>query len=307
MAVPDFQSFLRPVLAYLADGEVRTLRTIRENLASSMGLTDDELSERLPSGTQSKYDNRVAWAVVYLAKARALSKEQRAHYRITDRGRYLLEQHPARIDVKTLRQYPEFAEFHKPRGGTPDDSEPDEKSGEVEDSQTPEERMESGFQDLNQTLASELLQHVKTIAPDAFERLVVRLLVRMGYGGSIDDAGRAVGQTGDEGIDGIIKEDKLGLDSIYIQAKRWADQQVGSRGVREFIGSLSVKRARKGVLITTSTFSPDALKQAHGLDMKVVLIDGRQLAELMIEHNVGVSEARSFVVKRLDPEYFDEL
>jgi restriction system protein len=300
MAVPDFQSFFVPLLRRMADGAEHTLPEVREGIQRDMGLSDHDLAEKLPSGVQTKFTNRLAWASVYLAKAGALRRVRRGVFQINDRGRELLNENPQRLTIKALSKFPEFVEFH--RGN----SEQSRGDGEVERAtETPEERLAASYQLLHASLATDLLEVVKKCSPAFFERLVVDLLVSMGYGGSIEDAGKAVGGAGDGGVDGIIKEDRLGLDVVYVQAKRWSGT-VGRPVVQGFAGSLEGHRARKGVLITTSEFSQDALDYVQRIEKKIVLIDGRQLSEYMIAHDVGVTKGRSYIVKKIDNDYFEE-
>lgn len=299
MPVPDFQSVFVPLLQYAAAGAEHSTADFREDIASSLKLTPDELAQKLPSGAQTVFANRVAWATVYLTKAGALKRIKRGVFQITDRGKELLRKHPEKITVKTLSEFPEFVSFHK--GDSTSNDKPDVK---LESTQTPEEQLVAAYQVLRDALATDVLEAVKKTAPNFFEKLVVDLLVAMGYGGSVTDAGKAVGRSGDGGIDGTIKEDKLGLDVVYIQAKRWKDS-VGRPVVQAFAGSLEGVRARKGVFITTSTFTPDALDYVQRIEKKIVLIDGNQLADLMIEHNVGVTPTQAFTLKRLDSDYFE--
>lgn len=304
MSVPDFQSFMLPVLKVTSDGKEHSLVELRERLSGLMGLSDADLDEKIPSGTQSKYTNRVYWSTVYLSKAGALNRVRRGVVAITDRGRQLVNQNHPKITVKLLRQFPEFTEFYKGDNSEPTD-EPNVPAKIAEAIETPEERLESSFRELRASLASELLDTVKKSTPAFFEDLVVKLLVAMGYGGSVEDAGMAVGKSGDEGVDGIIKEDKLGLDVVYVQAKKWTDTVVGRPVVQAFAGSLEGHRARKGVMITTSTFSQDAREYVQRIEKKIVLIDGKQLAELMVEHDVGVSVAKTYKLKKLDNDFFE--
>jgi restriction system protein len=304
MSVPDFQSFMLPVLNLAADGNEHAVAEFREKLADAMGISVADQEDLLPSGTMTRYQNRIYWSVVYLCKAGALRRPRRGVVQITERGRSLLAEQPGKITIGLLNRFPEFVEFHQPRKSNGERIDLDGDSI-ITSPQTPEERLESGYQELRNALAIEVLELVKRAPADFFERLVVTLLVAMGYGGSISDAGRAVGKSGDGGIDGIIKEDKLGLDNVYIQAKRYTEQSVGSKVVREFIGSLTVHRARKGVLMTTSTFTPDALASVRNLDQRIVLIDGQQLAGLMIEHNVGVATSKVYELKKIDQDFFD--
>jgi restriction system protein len=288
-----------PLLTLADDGEVRSLAESREAMSAHFNLTPEELKELLPSGTQPVLNNRVAWSSIYLMKAGLLCRPKRGHYQITDRGRELLSSKPDRIDIKILAQFPEFVEFREKKKRKSDDS-----SG-TSGSETPEEALEDAYQQIRSDLAEELLTQVKDRSAQFFERLVVELLVAMGYGGSRKDAAMAVGQSGDEGIDGIIKEDRLGLDAIYIQAKRWQGT-VGRPEIQKFVGALHGKHARKGVFITTGTFSSEARTYTLTIDSKVVLIDGTELAELMIDHGVGVSPHVVYEVKRIDSDYFLE-
>lgn len=302
MAIPDFQSFMLPLLKFSADGNDHTQTEAEDALARHFKLTDADRKEMLPSGRQARFDNRVAWTVVYLRKAGFIESPRRGKFKITERGREILRSNPSRIDAKYLMEHgdPEFREFHRPSRQTENH---DETSTET--TRTPREVMEAGYQELRRDLAQELLNRIKVCSPRFFEHLVVDLLVKMGYGGSRRDAGEAVGQSGDGGIDGIIKEDKLGLDAIYIQAKRW-EGTVGRPVVQAFTGSLEGHRARKGVLITTSQFSPDAIDYVTRIEKKIVLIDGEELAQLMIDFGIGAADEASYMVKRVDTDYFDE-
>ncbi len=260
-----------------------------------MKLTADELAERLPSGTQGKFDNRVAWAKSYLVQALVLSASKRGIFRITDRGRTLHAQGVDRIDINTLSQYPEFLEFRTRH--------PNSVSLETEPMSpvaTPEETLQQSYDSLREHLASELLAKVKENSPAFFENLVVDLMVAMGYGGSRADAGKSIGHSGDEGVDGIIKEDRLGLDVIYLQAKRWAATVVGRPEIQKFVGALVGKRAKKGVFLTTGKFSDDARSYVDNIEQRVILIDGRALDEFMIDFNIGTSTTAVFPVKRID-------
>lgn len=307
MAVPDFQSMMLPFLRCTSDGEEHQMADVRQMLAKAFQLTEAEIKELLPSGKQSRFSNRVAWTKVYLAQAGLLDTPKRGTFRISDRGRELLSDPPAAIDIKFLEQYPEFVEFRYQRKKHDNESH-SESSGGTEDGkeiETPEEALEQAAFRLNEELSTQLLKQVKSNSPDFFEKLVVHLLVKMGYGGSIKDAGKAIGRSGDEGIDGIIKEDKLGLDVIYIQAKRW-EAVIGRPELQKFVGALHGQRAKKGVFITTSSFSEQAVQYVSQIDPKVVLIDGKQLVAYMIDHNVGVSISNIIEVKNIDSDYFIE-
>jgi restriction system protein len=305
MAVPDFQSIMLPLLQLISDGKEHNMFEVIDELGIRLELTPEERNQLYPSGKkQPIFADRIAWARTYLKQAGLLQDTRRSHFRITSRGQELLAEHLPRITMRLLEKYPEYLEFkNRTRGkasqkGSNESSEPDSTT-----LQTPKEAIERNFASLRSSLAQELLTTIKQHTPAFFERLVVELLVRMGYGGSIQDAGQAIGRTGDEGIDGIIKEDKLGLDVIYVQAKRW-NQKVGRPEIHQFAGALAGQRARKGVFISTSSFTNDARDYVDKTDSKIVLIDGEQLAELMIEHNVGVVVDTTYEIKRLDTDYF---
>ncbi len=293
-----------PVLKVLADRKEHAVAEARRNIASELKLSENELSERLASDTTTVFMNRIGWAVQYLKEAAAIQAVRRGIYKNTDRGVSLLQAQTSEITTKMLRQFPEFVEFHgkgSEYGPTTISAAPLSES-----KATPEESLEHSYQLLRDRLAHDLLETVKSGTPAAFEQIVVDLLVAMGYGGSVEDAGKVVGKSGDGGIDGIIKQDKLGLDAIYVQAKRWKDI-VGSPEIMKFSGSLTKKHANRGVFITTSTFTKDASEFVEAMPQKIVLIDGKQLASFTIEHDVGVSSTRPFTLKRLDQDYFDNL
>ena len=278
MSVPDFQSFFKPLLDICSDGAEHSLSEVRQKLAVMMNLSEDDLADKVPSGVQTRFDNRVQWAKTYFVQAKVLSSTKRAHFKITERGMKLHSKGHARIDVKILNQYPEFLEFHAPQRQDIEPS-PGTENGP---SATPEEILLQAYQNIRNELASELLSRIKNNDPKFFEKLVVDLLVAMGYGGSRLDAGQSIGKSGDEGIDGIIKEDRLGLDVIYIQAKKW-EGTVGRPEIQKFVGALHGKRAKKGVFITTGIFSDEAVKYVNQIDPKVILIDGKTLSGYMID------------------------
>ena len=302
MAIPDYQTCMLPFLRYLSDGADHTLRDAEESLAEHFKLTSTERAELLPSGQQGVFKNRIGWARTYLKKAGLLESPKRGVFKITARGLKTIASVPTRIDAKYLEQFPEFVEFRdvsKPESGSVAAVElPPSKT-------TPEEAIELAHQGLREQLAAELITRILSCSPTFFEQLVVELLVKMGYGGSRRDAGERIGQTGDGGIDGIIKEDRLGLDTIFIQAKRWQGS-VGRPEIQKFVGALQGQRAKKGVFITTSSYTAEAADYATRIDTKVVLIDGKQLAGLMIDFDVGVASAATYVVKRIDSDYFEE-
>lgn len=302
MPIPDYQSAMLPVLRLAADGNDHTLGEATEAVAIEFKVAEQERNELLPSGKQRRLHNRVGWAKTYLQKAGLLESHGRGKFRITERGAELLKTKPAAIDTQMLEQYPEFIAF---RDAHADDGKKATVVPVTESHETPEELLEGSYQELRRRLSEELLERIKACSPQFFEELVVDLLVAMGYGGSRKDAGQAIGQSGDEGIDGIIKEDRLGLDVVYVQAKRWANT-VGRPVVQGFAGSLEGQRARKGVLITTSDFTREARDYVKHIEKKIVLIDGPDLAKFMMDHGVGVTEVATYTVKRLDHDYFGD-
>lgn len=303
MAVPDYQSLMLPLLRFTGDKEEHSLREAIDALADQFNLAPDDRKQLLPSAQEEVFVNRVGWARTYLVKAALLQSTRRGHFEITQRGLEVLARGPSRIDVRFLEQFDEFREFKALR--RPRSSASNGEDAEIDLETTPEEELEAAYGRLRDGLIADLLQQVMNASPSLFEKLVVELLVKMGYGGSRQDAGKAIGGSGDEGVDGIINEDRLGLDIIYIQAKRWQGT-VGRPDVQKFAGALQGQRAKKGVMITTSTFSPDARAYAAQIDSKIALIDGKQLARLMIDHNLGVSSVASYEVKKIDTDYFTE-
>jgi restriction system protein len=307
MAIPDYQSVMLPLLRFAAEkkDEITTGEVVGV-LSKEFGLTDEDLRELLPSGIQSTFINRVGWASTYMKKAGLLEATRRGYFRITARGQELLRKQPKAVNVKLLKQYPEFLEFQQLKGTR--SGEKVSTSGAILDisTATPSEALETAYEKLRDELADELLAKLKKSSPSFFERAVVELLVRMGYGGSRADAGKAIGKSGDGGIDGIIKEDKLGLDVVYIQAKRWDNNPVGRPDVMQFSGALQAQKASKGIFITTSRFTDDAKIFVSQIGSKIVLIDGEQLTNLMIENDVGVSVVSMYPVKKIDADYFDE-
>jgi len=294
-----------PFLALLKDGKEWHIRELGEVLASHFSLTSAERAEMLPSGQTGIFVNRVGWARTYLKKAALIESPRRGVFRITQRGLSVLGEGVRSLDSKYLARFPEFQEFQRASQPQDDDKAASLVTSVTEAEDTPEEAIESAYQGLRQQLAQELLAKILTCSPTFFEYLVVELLVKMGYGGSRKDAGERIGQSGDGGIDGIIKEDRLGLDTIFIQAKRWQGS-VGRPEIQKFVGALQGQRARKGVFITTSTYTADATAYVGQIDTKVVLIDGHNLASLMIDFDVGVSVAASYTVKRIDSDYFED-
>jgi len=307
MAIPDYQSVMLPLLRFAAEKKDETSTgEVVGVLSKEFGLTDEDLRELLPSGIQSTFFNRVGWASTYMKKAGLLEATRRGYFRITSRGQELLRKQPKAINVKLLQQYPEFLKFQQLKGTR--SGEKVSTSGAILDisTATPSEALETAYEKLRDELADELLAKLKKSSPSFFERAVVELLVKMGYGGSRADAGKAIGKSGDGGIDGIIKEDKLGLDVVYIQAKRWDNNPVGRPDVMQFSGALQAQKASKGIFITTSRFTDDAKSFVSQIGSKIVLIDGEQLTNLMIENDVGVSVVSMYPVKKIDTDYFDE-
>ncbi|KUR81319.1 restriction endonuclease [Novosphingobium sp. Fuku2-ISO-50] len=307
MAIPDYQSLMLPLLGIAAEGETR-VPAAAQVIADRLGLSEDEREEMLPSGKQRLLHNRVHWAKFYMTKAGLIDSPRRGVFVASAAGRDLLATKPARIDVETLKRYPAFVGFYNQAG---DESVSAEQShvafAAASSDATPEEQIDAAYAVLTKALKADLLVRVLEQSPAFFERLIVDLLVAMGYGGSHDDAARQLGKSGDGGIDGIIDEDRLGLDRIYVQAKRYAvGSSVGRPEVQGFVGSLVGLGANKGVFVTTSTFSKQALDYAKGLQQRVILIDGARLTELMVEFGVGVRASRVIEVKRLDEDFFGD-
>jgi restriction system protein len=300
---------MSPILEIASDGQEHFFRDAVESLAVRFGLTDDERQQPLPSRTQPVFDNRVGWARTYLVKAGLLESPRRGYFCITQRGKDVLRSAPPKLDSAYLRKhFREFQEFVRPQQA--DDGGEQAPAAEnslppADSSATPEEALESAYQNLRRSVESDVLARLHACSPAFFERVVVRLLVAMGYGGTLRDAGAAIGRSGDEGIDGIIKEDRLGLDVVYVQAKKWTNT-VGRPDIQKFAGALQGQRARKGVFIATSTFSADARQFVAAIEAKIVLIDGQQLAQFMFEHNVGVAPVSQYDVKKIDADFFEE-
>lgn len=303
MAIPDFQSIMLPLLRFCADGQEYTNREAIEALAQEFELTEEEQKQLLPSGQQCVFENRVAWARAHMKMAGLVENTRRGVFRITNRGTQLLKKSPAEVNLRVLREFPEYLEARDRNQSNKTDEAPADT--DEQESKTPAERLEEAYEILRKNLASELLSQLKSAPPNFFEKVVVEVLVKMGYGGSRKDAGQAIGRSGDEGIDGIIKEDRLGLDIIYIQAKRW-ENTVTRPEIQKFAGALQGKRARKGIFITTSDFSHNAHEYVAAIESKIILIDGQQLSQLMIDFGVGVATDAIYELKRLDSDYFTE-
>lgn len=302
MPIPDYQMLMLPLLKEISDRKNYRLDDVVEKISDKFNLSESERSQLLPSGVSTVIKNRTGWARSYLKQAGLITHPQRGIFAITTKGLDVLKSSPSRIDVKFLMQFPDFVTF---RNRTHKNDETTEQAESTANDLTPQESMELAYERIQSSMAQELLQKIKTSSPQFFEHLVVDLLLAMGYGGSLKDAGKVIGKSGDGGIDGVINEDRLGLDVIYIQAKRW-ENIVGRPEIQKFVGALQGARARKGVFITTSDFTSDARNYTINLDTKIILIDGEMLSSLMIEHNVGVSTQRRLDLKRIDEDYFVE-
>lgn len=307
--IPDYQSLMLPLIKFISDGEIHNTQDAVSYLGKEFQLSEDELNEWLPSKKQKTFNNRVHWAKAHLKMSNVIENVGRGLFKLTERGKQILKESPSSVNVKYLTE--KFSDYNELINGfrrkepykitfSTDIPTVDEFLKE-----TPEEQIESGYQKIRKSLEQEVLQKLKSIHPSKFEEIVVQLLVRMGYGGSIAEAGKATKYTNDEGIDGIIKEDKLGLDVIYIQAKRW-EGTVPRPEIQKFVGALAGQRAKKGVFITTSSFSKEANTYAAQMDTKIVLIDGEQLAQYMIDYNLGVSVQNTYEIKKVDSDYFEE-
>lgn len=292
---------MRPLLEVLNDDRDHHVKAIRADLAGRFSLGQADIEEMIPSGRVTTFQNRVGWATTYLYRSMLIERPTRATYRISDRGRQVLAENPDRVDLKVLSQFAEFRDFRELKTADASTRESQEATGRPE--LTPEERIDSANRELQAALAADLLDRILDQPAVFFEQIVLDVLQAMGYGGTRDDAAQRVGRSGDEGIDGVIREDRLGLDLIYLQAKRWR-HVVGRPEIQKFFGALHGQRATKGVFITTSSFSRDAAEYAEGVTPRMILVDGHELTQLMIEHNVGVTISREYEIKRLDLDYF---
>jgi restriction system protein len=302
--IPDFQKIMLPLLQFSGDQKEHSISETISHLGKEFNLTEDELNEWLPSKSQKIFYNRVYWAKAYLKMAGLVDNTRRSHFKITEKGIQTLNENLQFINIKYLRKFPEFVSSIEVVKSA-DSKEELKTSPSLLSSNTPEEILQDAYQKINETLLNEVLSRVKKIHPSDFEKLVVSLLVKMGYGGTIEEAGQATKYRGDEGIDGIIKEDKLGLDVIYIQAKRW-ESVVGRPEIQKFVGALAGQRAKKGVFISTSHYTKEAVEYAKQMDTKIVLIDGDKLSQLMIDYNLGVSVQNTYEIKKIDSDYFEE-
>jgi restriction system protein len=300
--IPDYQALMRPVLECAASGEVR-ISDVVDRLADNFQLTDEERNELLPSGKQTRFSNRVHWAKSFLEQAGLVKATRRAHFVITDRGKEALKDNKE-INASYLEKYPEFQKF---RSRTMEDDALEWlQSREVEDTATPDEVLRAAHKKINAALSAELLDRVRAAPLNFFEHLIVELLLAMGYGGTWEDAGRALGRSGDDGVDGVIDQDPLGVDQIYVQAKRYAEgNNVRSGAIRDFFGALSLKKASKGIFVTTSSFSPSAIQTARDRGSRIVLIDGIDLARLLIRYNIGCRDEEVIHLKKIDEGFFE--
>jgi restriction system protein len=304
--IPRFYEMFKPMLEFLKDGKVHSMVEVKEYIANYFNLSEEEKNEMLPGGSETRLNNRVYWARTYLAKAGLVEIPERGKAKITERGLKVLEENPSVIDLKFLFKFPEFKQFQakskeKETGGTP-------QGGREETEKSPEEIIEEKINEINEAIKGELLDKILKLAPQFFERLVLDLIVKMGYGGSFEEASKLLGKVGDEGVDGVIKEDLLGLDNVYLQAKRWSkDTVIGRPEIQKFVGALHGKGAKKGIFITTAKFSSDAFEYAESIkDMKIILIDGDKLLDYMLKYNVGVETKRTIEIKKIDEGYFEE-
>lgn len=301
--IPDFQTLMLPILKYLGDGEEYSSKDILNRVIIDFKLSDEEVAQLLPSGSTRVVVNRIGWALSHLKQSDLIESTKRSYYKLTETGKTLLKKDLDRIDLKFLRTLPSYLKWRATFSNTNNESVISETN--EQDSRTPEELIESSYNKIKEDLIIEILDKIKKNTPQFFEFLVIDLLIKMGYGGSREEAGSVIGKSNDGGIDGIIKEDRLGLDSIYIQAKRW-ENTVPISQIRDFAGSLLSKKSKKGIFITTSNFPKNAYEYVNSIEHKIILIDGKELAELMIEHNVGLNIKNTFEIKRIDLDYFEE-
>lgn len=301
MPIPTFEAIMFPLLNCIRDGNIHINKNVEKELAATFNLSEKERSEILQSGKQTRFNNRFGWAVVYLKKAGLITSDKRGTCKITEKGLNVLKENPDKIDVSYLKQFQEFNQFLSKIS-----KKDEEETANIITDKNPEELLEDNYNIIHSTLADELIEKVKSCSPEFFERLVIDLIVGMGYGGSRQDAGKAVGKKGDGGIDGIIKEDRLGLDTIYLQAKKW-EAPVPVKEVRDFSGALTGKGANKGIFITTSQFSKDAYDFVNSVrTQKIILIDGDKLVNMMLEYGIGVAVEKTYRISKIDNDYFEE-
>ncbi|MGO2420705.1 MAG: restriction endonuclease [Vibrio casei] len=302
--IPTYQEFMRPLLEIASNGNEIKIRDAINSLADQFHLTQDERLEKLPSGRVTVLDNRIGWAKTYLTKSGLLESTRRAHFVITERGKQALSDPHAVIDNAYLKQFEEFNAFKEQKN----DAQPTqiETNVELEDDITPDETLRAAYKQINNALADEILTRTRQVTPAFFEQLLVDLLLAMGYGDNSEQMGHTLGQTGDNGVDGVINQDPLGVDQIYIQAKRYAQgNNVGSGDIRDFFGALNLKKAQKGIFITTSDFTASASQTAKDLGMRIVLINGKELAKLMLKYNIGSRDEQVLHLKKIDEEFFE--
>lgn len=302
--IPDYQSLMLPVLKAAVEEPIPSKQLIKK-LRNEFQLTEEEYEQLLPSGKQQTFDNRVHWAKTYLKQAGLVEYPKRGFHVATDLGKKVLQSSPSKIDNKFLKKFPSFQEFQSRKGNK------DEAEIKVpvlgDGNSTPDEIMREAYTQINQSLASDLISRIRGSTPQFFEKLIVDLLLAMGYGGTSEDAARALGQSGDNGVDGVVDQDPLGVDQIYVQAKRYAEgNNIGPSDIRDFFGALNLKKAQKGIFFTTSNFSPSATQTAKDLGMRIVLIDSVQLTKLMIRYNVGCRDEELLHLKKIDDDFFDQ-
>ncbi|WP_421783772.1 restriction endonuclease [Kiloniella litopenaei] len=303
--IPNYQQIMLPLLKFCLGGEIST-KEIVTKLASYFALSDDEVSTLVPSGQMPLFQNRVSWAKTYLKQAGLIAYPSRSQINITDAGLEVLKQKPTEIDKDFLLQFQAFREFQTAKKNSKTDKEERLKEGNTNEERTPDENLSIAHRAINDALAADLLDRVRKSSPDFFEQLIIDLLLSMGYGGSIEDAGRTLGKSGDDGIDGVIDQDPLGVDQIYVQAKRYKEgNNIGSGAMRDFFGALNLKGAQKGIFFTTSSFSKSAIETAERLNIRIVLVDGLRLSKLMILHNVGCREEEVLYLKKVDEDFFE--
>ena len=305
MPVPDFQSLMLPALKGLADGTETPISELRARIAATENLTPDDLQEMLPSGRQPVFVNRVSWAVIYMERAGLVERVSRAVYRLTPEGKQVLSSAPARVDMNLLSQYPGYAEWKRTNAPVPGKNVVSKQNDGAVD--TPEEALEKAVTHLRETLEAAILVRVRKAPPEFLERVIVHLMIAMGYGGGNPEMGKVTGRSGDGGIDGTIREDALGLDEVYVQAKKYAEgNTVGEGNLRNFAGAIDAAGTAKGVFVTTSSFTQAAKDYVTKSPKRIVLIDGEELARLMVQHDIGVRTRNFHKIKRIDEDYFDQ-
>ena len=303
--IPDYQTLMLPVLQSCADGEVVTSEVI-DALANEFKLTLEEREQLLPSGRQSTFSNRIHWAKGYLKQAGLLTYPARSHFVLTDEGKKVLQSKPDRVDNKFLMQFEAFQEFRTRKGTQSANNAVEEHNADTNENATPDEQLRAAHKAIGDALAADLLARVRDASPQFFEELIVELLIGMGYGGTSENAGKAIGKSGDDGVDGVIDQDPLGVDQIYVQAKRNAEgNNIGAGAIRDFFGALNLKKAQKGIFFTTASFTSSAIQTAADLGIRIVLIDGRRLAELMLRYNIGCEDQEILQIKKIDEDFFE--